>query len=202
MIFDQVISEVENGSAAAMCLMLREGGSSFDTLDEQYLAGYLEFDKTRLPIEYASKSDRLYLTDKEEKTVFGGVVFVKNQELFRTRQLVDGLPEYPEKSIEMNGLWLHPKVTLDWRVAFWAGVCRYLLTQEGTAFFSYDVKKEGLARFYESLPGQVVYDGPVKAIPGMEGESVEKIMSIEIDNLKGVAESLLVKKMCSVMGAV
>lgn len=166
---------------------LRKKGQNLNPGDALHLAGYHVADRTRLPEGYCAAADRLSITDKDDKyRVHGGVLFVKEPALFRTKDLTDQEIIYPENSIEMNGLWLHPRVPPSIRVAFWALVCAHLESFHGHIFFSYDTKKKGLAAFYEGLPGDTVYEGPVKAIPGMEGESHERIVRMDaaVFNLK------------------
>lgn len=191
---------LENLNLSDFVCDIRKAGTPLDQADRDFLDGYFKADNTSLPERYILAADRILLLDKlTKKFTFGGVLLVKDANEFRTRQLTD-LPEYPERSFEMNGLWLFPACQPVDRLSFWAVVCNHLASNApGWVHFSYDLKKKGLDAFYRTLGGDIIYSGPVKGIEGMPGESEEAIIRLDLKAFSENMESLFSAKVDKAM---
>lgn len=140
---------------------------------KEHQVGFDLFDKTLLPEDYLLSGPTLLLLS-EAGTVSGGVSFVQDVSKFRTAVLCPVRFYFFKGDMELNGLWIRPKETEVNRFLFWLKVLKYLLSQNmGTnIFFSYETKKKGLSKFYESFLEEQIYEGQVSSIPGMDTAKV------------------------------
>lgn len=186
---------IDNLKLSDFVCEIRTAGTPLDDVDRDFLDGYYKADNTALPEKYAVSGDRILLLDKiSKKFAFGGVLLVRDRAEFRTGKLAP-LPEYPENSFEMNGLWLFRACLPPDRLSFWAVVCKHLMSLgSGFVFFSYDLKKKGLDSFYQSLGGDTIYHGPVRGIEGMSGDSEEAVIRLDLDTLSQNINNLFSKK--------
>lgn len=173
----------------------RSYGTPLDDKDISHLSGYLASDKTDLSEPYSLAADRIIIYNRVFKCISGGVLFVRDSSQFRTQHLTDKPIKYEEKSIEMNGLWISGGVPRYVSLGFWAHVCDYIRKLEDHhIYFSYATQKRGLDNFYRWASGTTLYEGPVKAIPGMPGESFERIVHLPVKELVPHIDSLLMRK--------
>jgi hypothetical protein len=175
-------------------ILEKKVGSELDSDDRSHLSGYLKSDKTKLSEPYALASDRLIIRNTLLNCISGGVLFVKDKERFRTRLLTNQTIDYKENSVEMNGLWVSGSVPRFVSLVFWAYVCEYLRDLGGYVYFSYDTSKSGLDNFYRWLPGETIYEGPVRAVEGMPGDSYERIVCLPTKVMAPHIDELLFKK--------
>lgn len=172
-----------------------------DNFDWAHLRGFDLYDHTSLPENYAKAAHSIILVAKNgcDSKVLGGVLFLEEVNLFRTRQLAPAMKEVPfgPWSLEMNGLWLSNELSDFDRLGFWALVCEFLcaIEQNTNVVFSYDTRKKSLDRWYRTFPGHTLYEGTVLALPGMSGEGVERVGTFETDDFKANADRLLVQRM-------
>lgn len=166
--------------------------------DVELITGFDIHDHTKLPYEYVRASNRFVLvhTIGGISRVAGGVLFCHRPDSFRTRQLV--AYDLPVNSLEANCLWMHPKVPRRARLGFWLAVCAALLeVPPQTIYFSYEIKKRGLDRFYRSFAPLTIYQGPVPCLPGMNPQKqyVERVACFKTADLRWRLPGLVLRRL-------
>lgn len=149
---------------------------TFATLKEGALLwqrdAFLEYDKTNLPIAYLEKGKTIgmFATKYSHTEMVGGITIISGFENFRTMEL-SPIQFFPKSSaVEINGLWIHRFLSKECRLRFWIEVCRILVKMDPDTevYFSFEVRKTKLIKFYERITKEIIYEGTVNHCPGMD----------------------------------
>jgi hypothetical protein len=155
-------------------------------LIKEHQIGFDLYDKTKLPDDYLLSGPSLLLFSAAGN-VSGGVTFIKDGSKFRTAVLCPVPFRHFPGDMELNGLWIRPNEREVNRFLFWLNVLKFLLSHRMgvEVFFSYETRKKGLSRFYESFMEEQIYEGQVQSIPGMDTAKVyvERVCKCSIRHL-------------------
>ena len=158
---------------------LLPGNVSFTENPEQLKMvrdGFIQRDKTYLPEEYVKKAVVIEDSSSEimlVQDVIGACCFIEDKNHFRTPKLpANGFVWHVKPhAVEMNGLWIYNSVPELTRLKFYLRICDEIFKRyadDTPIFFSYEINKKGLSKFYEIFTEEIVYEGEVNSVPGMD----------------------------------
>ena len=190
-IIDRFVSRLSQGFVKGLISVLKKEGRYFLVKGDSgwlidHQIGFNLADKTLLPTDYLSSGDTL-LVVTTNNVLNGGVTFVTDPSRFRTVPLSPKEIETRPGDFEMNGLWLSPGLPKNSRLMFWLFVCTYLLSRplDSRFYFSFETRKQNLEKFYKSFTEEILYEGEVKNLPGMNSSKTytERICRTSIRHL-------------------
>lgn len=141
--------------------------------------------QVELPLDYLRRSKVVALTSRDGKRILGGFVIADNGPLRALEQLPEGWVESHEylKSrrqacFEVNGFWLnHLEAPSSARISLYgacfAQIARQALRGKYYFVYAFDAEKRALEEMFACFQSVRVFEGEVKALPGMSGPGRE-----------------------------
>lgn len=141
--------------------------------------------QVELPLEYLQRSKVVALISRDGKRVHGGFVIADNGPLRAFEQLPEGwvgsheyLKTRRHACFEVNGFWLNHRDARSFACfSLYASCFAHIAWQafRGKYYFVYafDASKKSLEAMFASFHPVRVFEGEVKALPGMDGPGRE-----------------------------